>query len=302
MPPTLTRHLRALLIRQHNVVARWQLPLAQRRAAVRAAQLGQWRRLSYQVFLAAPGSPSTQQLAWAALLHCGEHARLSGRTALVLHGWQQELRSPHDVVVPGRVQPLPGPPWVRIHRVTGAPDGPQALPLRTSPHMATACAAAWARTDREAMFIVISVLQQGLTSPARLRQTLASTPALRRRQLIGEMASEYADGSHSLNELDFARLCRRFGVPAPHRQTRVYDAMGNLRAIDAEFRTASGKRLRVEIEGLHHLDPAQYFADVDRHNGLALHDPATSLRITTWHLRHEPGGFMGDLRWAVLHG
>ena len=179
--------------------------------------------------------------------------------------------------------------------------GPAALPLRTSPHVATLHAAAWATSDRQAMFTVVSVLQQRLTSPERLKSTLSSMPRLRRHQLIGEMACEYAAGAQSLNELDFAALCRRHFVPEPIQQTKVHDAHGKLRAIDARFRTASGREIRVEIEGLHHLDPDQYFADVDRHNDLAFSDPATSLRITTWHLRHDPVPFMTGLGWAILH-
>lgn len=76
--------------------------------------------------------------------------------------------------------------------------------------------------------------------------------------------SEYADGVQSLNELDFTTWCRSFGLPEPIRQSRVLDSTGRLRAVDVEFRTNSGASLRLEIEGLHHLDPAQHFADISR--------------------------------------
>lgn len=294
--------LRELLMRQENVVALWQLPPPQRRATLRAIRYKHWRRLSRQTVLAAPGAASQRQLVWAALLHCGEHARLSGRTALILHGWDQEFDPPHDVVVPHRVQPLPGPSWLRIHRVSQPIVGPAAIPRRTPPHVATAHAGAWARTNREAMFIVISALQQRLISPARMIATLKQLPKLHRRELLAGVTRDFADGSHSLNELDFGTLCRRFSVPDPYRQTRVYGDNEDLRSIDVDFRTASGQRIRVEIEGLHHMNPAQYFADVTRHNSIALTDPATSLRITTWHLRHEPTSFMTALRRAVLEG
>jgi hypothetical protein len=301
MPPTLTPHLRELLVEQDNVVALWQLPTSERRAVIRAAKRGHWRRLSHAVYLGAPGEPSADQRVWAAGLHGGKHARLSGRTALILHGWSQTLRKRHDVVVPHHVHPKDPPEWVRIHRLVQPVTGPAAQPLRTSPHVATLHASAWASSDREAMLTVISVLQQRLTSPARLASTLTSMPRLHRHRLIGEMVREYADGAHSLNEFDFAALCRRHFVPEPIRQSRVYDNDGILRAIDARFQTRSGRELRVEIEGLHHLDPEHYLADVDRHNALALSDPATTLRITTWHLRQDPAPFMTDLGWAILH-
>jgi hypothetical protein len=302
VPPILTPRLRCLLVEQDNLVALWQLTAPERRAVIRAARRGHWGRLTCQVYLGAPGEPSMNQLVRAAQLHSGKHARLSGRTALILHGWKQEHRKPHDVVVPHGVQPLPGPQWIRVHRVRHELRGPEALPARTSPHIATAHAGSWARTDREAMFVVISSLQQRLTSPEHLRKAVAHMTRLPRRRLILDAVADYADGVHSLNEGDFAALCQRFHLPQPIRQKPMLDASGKLRAIDAHFRADSGREIRVEIEGLHHLDPEQYFADVDRHNDLAFTDPATSLRITTWHLRHDPRPFMINLGWAILHG
>jgi hypothetical protein len=292
--------LRQLLIDQDNVVATWQMPQPTRRAAKRAARGGNWRRLTDKTYVAAPSSPSEQQRAWAAVLHCGPSARLSGRNALVLHGWDDDLAAPFDVAVPHRVQPKPGPSWLRIHRFSRAPDGPAARPARTSAHFATAHAAAWARTDREAAFIVISVLQQRLSSADRLKRTLAHMPCLPRRGLILELAAEFVDGSHSLNELDFAALCRRHEVPAPLRQSRRLDAAGRLRAIDVEFVTPSGRVLRLEIEGIQHLEPQNYLADIDRHNQLQISDPAVGLRVSSWTLKHEAAPFMRGLRGWVL--
>jgi hypothetical protein len=256
--------------------------------------------LTSRAYLASPMQPSPRQRAWAALLHCGPSARLAGRNALVLHGWDEELRAPFDVAVPHRVQPASGPAWLRIHRVMLEPTGPAARPARTSAHLATAHAAAWARSEREAAFIVISVLQQRLTAADRLLQTLTLLSRLPRRGLIVELASEFLDGSQSLNELDFAALCRRHGLPAPHRQARRLDVSGQLRAIDVEFRTASGRLLRVEIEGIQHLNPGNYFADIDRHNRLQMAQPAVGLRVSSWTLSHEPAPFMEELRGWVL--
>jgi len=38
-----------------------------------------------------------------------------------------------------------------------------------------------------------------------------------------------------------------------------------LRDIDVEFRTPSGRLLRLEIEGIQHLDPSNYLSDITRH-------------------------------------
>lgn len=288
----------ALLAGQENVVAAWQLPTARVRAARRAVRSRRWRRITTRTYLAGPAKPTEQQRLWAAVLHCGEHARLSGRAALNLHGWTLESEPPYDVVVPAGVQPARRPSWIRLHRVSMTPTGPAATPPRTSVHVATAHAAAWARSEREAMLVVISALQQRLTTPAHLLSALAGLPKLRRRRLIADMVKEFRDGAHSLNELDFGTLCRRFSLPEPRRQQRMFDEGGRLRAIDVEFDTASGGVLRVEIEGLHHGGIEQYLIDADRQNRLQVENPGTTLRAFAWLLNHDPDPFMTDLgRW-----
>ncbi len=296
IPPSLTR----LLTRQDNVVATWQLTVPLRRAAARAARRGEWRRLTKKTYLAAPAPPTPRQRAWAAALHGGSQARICGRNALVLLGWADELRAPFDVVVPHSVQPASGPEWLRIHRVSLALTGPAATPPHTWAHVAAARAAAWARTDREATLIVISALQQRLIEPRRLLQTVELLPRLPRRRLVAELVREFNGGAHSLNELDFAALCHRYDVPPPRRQAKRYDSAGQLRAIDVEFVTVSGKILRLEIEGIQHLNPDNYFADITRHNQLQIADPAVGLRVLSWTLSHEPAPFMTQLRAWVL--
>lgn len=292
--------VRSLLAQQDNVVATWQLPQSARRAAKRASKRGDWQSLTARTYLAAPSQASASQRAWAAALHCGLSARLSARNALTLHGWDEELGAPFHVAVPHCVQPRPGPEWLKIHRLSLEPTGPAAQPPRTSANLATAHAAAWARTDREAAFVVISVLQQRLTAPVRLVETLTHMPRLPRRALIAELAAEFKGGSHSLNELDFAALCRRYKVPSPQRQTRRIDSSGQLRAIDVEFQTTSGRVLRLEIEGVQHLDPLNYFDDINRHNRLQIAGPAVGLRVSSWTIKYEPAQFMKELRGWVL--
>jgi len=292
--------LRDHLAAQDNVVAMWQLPVEVRRAAARAVRRKEWRRLTKKTFLAAACEPTQRQRAWAAVLHCGPSALLAGRNALVLHGWNDEFHAPYDVAVPHCVQKVPGPTWLRIHRVAVPLTGPAAKPARTSAHLATVHAAAWARSDREAGLVVISALQQRLTAHPQLQKVLEQLPRLPRRQLITDLAAEFTGGAHSLNELDFGALCRRFDVPLPRRQTKRADSTGRLRAIDVEFVTPSGRVLRLEIEGVQHLEPDNYLDDITRHNRLQITDPAVGLRVSSWTLRHEPEPFMQELRGWVL--
>ena len=89
-------------------------------------------------------------------------------------------------------------------------------------------------------------------------------------------------------------------MPRPHRRTRRFDTTGQLRDIDVEFRTPSGRLLRLEIEGIQHLHPSDYLSDITRHNRLQIADPAVGLRVSSWTLKHEAVPSMRELRGWVL--
>lgn len=282
---------------QQSVIATWQMSPAEVRGATRAARLGQWQRLTRHTFLATVSPPSDEHLLWAAVLDAGRAARLAGRNALVLHGWQQDVCKPIDVVVPRDVRRRCNPDWMRVHRAAVV-RGPAQSPPRVPVHDAAVQSAAWARSDREAMFIVVSALQQGLVEPERLRAATGSK--LHRRRVILTIVDEYAGGVDSLSELDFGRLCRRYGVPPPRRQVRRLDKNGKCRSIDVEFVTWEGRQLRAEIEGLQHFDPLRWLEGIERHNSLVLAGEKPWLRVSTWTVRFEPDVFMLPLREAVV--
>lgn len=64
-----------------------------------------------------------------------------------------------------------------------------------------------------------------------------------------------------------ARLIRRHRLPQPDRQAPRWDATGRRRWLDAVWEPA---RLIAEVDGIHHLDAAQYWADMDRDNDFTL--------------------------------
>lgn len=295
--PRLSEASRQVLATQLDVVADWQLTPPEVRAARRAVTYKHWQRLTNHVFLASQASPSEMQFLWAALLHGGRDAQIGGRNALVLHGWRESIKAPFDIHVPAGRSRRKNPSWVRIHHGCD-PMAPAGSPARTNAHRAAIDAAQWARSDREAMFILVSALQQRLVSATRLAESLARNA--HRRGLISEVIREYNGGVDSLSELDFGALCRRYGVPEPVRQVRVIDAKGVCRRIDAEFTTHDGRVLRVEIEGMHHLDPDTYLVDVDRHNDMVLAGSDPFLRALTYTLRREPAPFMRRLRDVVV--
>lgn len=251
--------------------------------------------LTGRVAFASARRPDKSALAWAAVLHCGPTALLGGRNALVLHGWRAALSTPFDVVVPVTSHVRERKGWLRVRRLAKVPDS-NASPPRVAVHKSVIQAAGWARTDREAIYVVVSALQQRLTAPDHLLNRLPRNA--KRARMIREMVTEYRSGIQSLNELDFAGLCRRCGLPEPTRQVLVRDSRGRGRSIDVQFEVGR-LVLRVEIEGIGHLDPDEWLDDIDRHNAIVLTGSDAYLRVASLTIRDEPQDFVRMLGEAL---
>ena len=302
MPPRLTAPARALLRGQRHVVATWQgrgvglTPRTMRRAV----RSGAWSPISGRTFLALDAAPDQAQRRVAGALQLGPCAQLAGLAALAEQGWSGDPGDAVDVIVPrgvkasGRKLPL----WLRVHERDGRADAPGVVPL-VAPAPSVVDAVGWARTDREAMFIVVSALQQRTTVPAALLRVVAVRPQARRAGLIREVAQEFTGGSSSMGELDLVRGCRRRGLPEPQRQRRRRDADGGARYVDAEFRAADGVPVLVEVDGAGHHTAQGRLRDVRRQRSILVPDGARFLSVTPWELRYEPDSFYEDLKRAL---
>jgi hypothetical protein len=85
-----------------------------------------------------------------------------------------------------------------------------------------------------------------------------------------------------MGELDFIRECRTRKLPEPERQVARVDAAGRTRFTDAEFRRPDGRVVMVEVDGLGHMSPDTWLADMDRHNDLTVSTEALVLRVSAW--------------------
>ncbi|MCU0280119.1 MAG: hypothetical protein MUF33_00935 [Candidatus Nanopelagicales bacterium] len=255
--------------------------------------------MTTQTFLTTPVPATDLQRVWAGVLHGGPQAMLTGQAALVAQGWTLENRGPIHVIVPARIQRERLPKWLRLHRFVRPPCNAVGEPSRVNAHVATVHAAAWARTDREAVLLVISALQQRLTQADRLHTVVDDLGSIHRRRLILESVDEYADGIQSMNELDFAVICRKHHLPRPIRQARRLDGRRRCRYIDVEFAAVDGSSVVVEVEGLAHLDPDVWMDDTYRFNGLVVTGSRTILRANTFMIRYELERFLPDLKAAL---
>ncbi len=157
-------------------------------------------------------------------------------------------------------------------------------------------AAAWMRTDRGALAVLASGVQQRLVRVTDLTREVDRNPRLHRRRLINAALADIAGGANALSELDFTRLVvRQFNLPEPDRQVPRRDENGRRRWLDACWDHA---RLVVEIDGAAHIDVFTYWDDMDRSNDLILGHHQV-LRFPAWMVRYNPEYIATKIRQAL---
>lgn len=270
------------------------------------AEAWEWRLSSARWRLALPGvamtnsgAPSARQVAWAACLHGGDGAALSGDGALRLRGMKGDLGSSLDVVVPRRrrvrAAALFGDASFTVRRtnvVDEAHKSLRGLPVLDT-HHCVLHAAAWAPSDRAAEWRIAAAVQQRVTAVVRLREALDGLPRLPRRGLIRVVLDDVELGAHAASELAYLRFCRRHGLPLPDAlQLKV--RAGGVRYLDVRY---VRQRVSLELDGAHHKDAGQWEADALRTLQLAVAVPGERvLRLTMGNLRHD-----GDEVARLLH-
>lgn len=291
----------ALADRQGGVVSRPQLYRCgvtryEIRGHVRARR---WQMVCDQVVALHNSDVSERGHRWAAVITAGPRAQLDGIASLVEAGLE---RCAHDRI---RVSVPKGARigtrrtehydiretrrWSRDDRVPG-PGIP-----RTKPAIAAVRAAIWARTDREASYLLSVVVQQGVVAPAELARELLRIKRHKRRLLVHAVVNDLLDGGRALGELDFARELRRRGLPPPVKQVLRKDKK-NRYYLDLYW---PDLKLVVEIDGIHHTWAENVVGDALRQNALAL-DGDTVLRVPLLGLRLEPDAFFDQIEEAIL--
>jgi very-short-patch-repair endonuclease len=127
-------------------------------------------------------------------------------------------------------------------------------------------------------------VQQRLVLPEALSAAMAHRKRVPRRALIAATLGDILGGAQALSELDFCELTRRYQLPEPSRQAFRRDEAGRMRWLDAYWERA---RLVVEVDGLWHMDAAQWWADMRRDNELTAHGYRV-LRFPAFAVRDQP--------------
>ncbi|MGB8383902.1 MAG: hypothetical protein WCG47_22085 [Dermatophilaceae bacterium] len=252
-------------------------------------QAGRWTAAGRHTVVVSTSGPQGQGRWWQAVWESGSGAVLDGAAALLASGLTGFEPDVIDVCVPRGTHPrrLAG---VRVRRPrTPTPSVEVGVP-RVRPEWATIHAAQWAKTDRAAALLVCLPVQQRLVSTERLLAAWQTVRYSRRRKLLDHVIHDVCDGAHSLGELDFAALCRRYGLPKPSRQ--VVRILPNGRVyLDVEWEDV---HLVVEVDGGHHLSALNPVDDALRQNEVVL-GRGLVLRLPVLGLRLAQEAFMGQV-------
>ncbi|GAA1033476.1 hypothetical protein GCM10009557_35320 [Virgisporangium ochraceum] len=293
-----------LLFRQSNVISRWQALHWFTSSAIRSrVQSGRWRVAHRGVYLAHGGThvdPDPDQRLWIASLSAGNGRPmpLGGLSALVVMGLRGFAESDVHVMVPASAQRRKPPIFVVVHRSTTLRREHihwTTIPPCVKAPRAVIDAARWARFDDRARTVVTASFQQRLVEGDQVSTMLAAMPRVHRRDLIEEAVADARGGAHSLPEGQFLRLCRDAGLPRPACQVRRVDASGRRRYLDAYFEEW---RIHVEIDGGHHMEVRQWWADMKRQNDLWIPGDRV-LRFPAWAVRNRPAEVAAQVRAAL---
>ena len=270
---------------------------------------GRWQQPCRGIVVAQSGPLTELQVLRIAALWAGPGGALAGLTAASLDGLQgftdrgKLAERPIHVLVPAsspaRRRRPSLPLAVHYSRLLSADDiHPLREPRRTRMARSLVDAAVWMATDRGAQAVLAAGVQQRLARMDDLTAIVARNQRLPRRAMISGTLEDIAGGAHALSELDLTRLIRRYRLPPPDRQAPRRDSAGRRRWLDAVWEAA---RLILEVDGRHHMDAAQYWADMDRDNDLTAGGYRV-LRFPAFIVRYHPGYVAGKIRAALQLG
>jgi very-short-patch-repair endonuclease len=288
---------RELADEQAGVLSRRQLyavgvTRSEIRGQVRARR---WRLIGDQSVLLHNSALCEGGARWAAVFQGGPRACLDGGSALVEAGLTRYEPERVRVSVPRGARVRRNRRFdIRQTRRWAEDDVLRVGIPRTRPATAAIRAALWARTDREATYVLTRAVQQGVVSAEAVGEQLLRVRRDRRRGLLHAVVNDLLDGARSLGELDVGRELRRRGLPGPARQVLRQDSRGRyyLDLYWPDF------KLVVEVDGIHHAWAENVVGDALRQNALVL-DGDRVLRLPLLGLRLCPDDFFGQVEQAL---
>lgn len=258
---------------------------------------GRWRLVGQAVVL--HDGPLTEvQRREVALLNCGPRAVLTSFTAAAVWGLRGWDRPDVHVLAPAYAR-RPELPGIRLHRTRdwSRADVVTARRLhRLAP--ALVLAASSFPTPRAGCGVLAAGVQQRLVRPSDLRRAAESASRTRHRAALLLAVADIEQGAQALSDIDFVRLCARYRLQPPNRQSIRMERSGRRRYLDAEWQLPDGRVVAVEVDGAVHLSPESWFDDQLRQNEVVI-GGTTVLRFPSVVVRFESALVAGQLQRAL---
>ncbi|MDQ6686497.1 MAG: hypothetical protein M3Z50_02605 [Actinomycetota bacterium] len=283
---------------QSGMVSRRQVyALGITRAEVRAnVAARRWARLGSQSICMHTGPLELGARHWAAVFEAGPRAYLDGVSALIEAGLERATEKDIRVSVPRGVRRRRGRGIdVRQTRRWRADDVELEGIPRSRVEIAAVRAALWAVSDRQAALFLTMTIQQGLSTAERVSEAMLAVRRDRRRAFIHAVLLDLLGGVRSLGELDFARECRKRGLPEPSKQVLHRSRNGSYYL---DFRWPAWG-LVVEVDGIQHAWVEQLVGDAIRANTVSITGDRV-LRIPLLGLRVASDAFFAQIEEALM--
>ena len=266
--------------------------------AIRAQLAAQrWRQLGKAVVLH-NGPITVTQRHRIILINCGPRAVLTSFTCAAERGLKGWKRPTTHVLAPAGTTrpPIRG---LVLHRVGDWRDVDVDRHRRQHALAPSLVIAASSFKDPDpACGLLAAAVQQRLVRPNELRLAVLAASRTRHRHALLLALGDIEQGAEALSEIRLGRICRRFRLPPPSRQSIRVEPDGTRRYLDAEWDLPGGGLLAVEIDGAYHRDVRQQDRDDVRQNHIVI-GGTTVLRFSSNLVRHHPEIVAGQLR-AVL--
>lgn len=256
-------------------------------------EAGRWHKLGKHTVVVIPSAWSRRSVWFHAIWESGAGAVLDGVAALHASGLDGFDHDVIDIAQPANNR-RHKVDRVKVHHYRTMPPVIGGGIPRVRPDFAALHAAQRAATDRMAAFLLVLVIGQRLVLPERLVETFGTLTRCARRHYLAGVIADICDGVRSLGELDFARLCRRYGLPPPSRQV-MRRLPGGRVYLDVYWDHCD---LVVEIDGGHHAQALHPVLDALRQNEITL-TRNTVLRIPLLGLRLDEATFMNQVARAL---
>lgn len=286
-----------LMRRVFHVSELEQLGVSQSSSYRRSRADGPWTRLAPGIVLTSSDPPTTDDLIYAALLHAGPNAVITGIHAARLHGIATpDVDAAVHVLIP-HSRRLQSYPSIKIERTTRMPEAQvkQGIPVAAPARAVLDAARTWQTRDTTENLLINATQHNAQCHPEQLSKEL-DLGSRRGTGLPREILREMTVELRSVPELHAFRLIKKSELPTPACNVHLYAADGSyVGCPDVWFDNVG---LAIEIDSYaFHFSKSDYASTTLRNIRYAVNGVLV-VQILPRRIIKEPEAVLHDIRTA----